>query len=198
MTLATRYVAIVSLLAVACTREPAPSPVPERAPAPRAAQAPAATGSAGASAGPTEPPAAPVASAAPTAGPRFVAVPEDLELATFLRTARLRAKGEGRLLVVYVGAAWCPPCRRFHSAVAAGRLDAAAGRTTLVELDADRDAERLSYLGYMFKNIPYFAVVGENGRPRESHAVVDVKPTAEAEIATTLGDWQRAFLVAER
>ncbi len=140
----------------------------------------------------------PLASAPPAdasrEGLRFVTPPDDLELSAFLRSERLKQKAQGRLLVVYVGAPWCPPCKRFHAAASEGRLDAQSGRLTLVALDADRDTERLASLGYVFKNIPYFAIVGQSGRPTESHAVIDVKASAQDEIATTLSGWQRAHL----
>jgi thiol-disulfide isomerase/thioredoxin len=124
---------------------------------------------------------------------RFLSPPGDAELGAFLRTERLRAKGEGRLLVVYAGAPWCPPCRRFHAASHGGSLDASLGLVTLVELDADKDAERLAALGYVFKNIPYFAVPAENGKPTNRQlAVVDVTPGAQDRIVETLRRWTTA------
>lgn len=121
---------------------------------------------------------------------RFLSPPSDAELGAYLRTERLRSKSEGRLLVVYAGAPWCPPCRRFHSAAHGGSLDASLGRVTLVELDADKDAERLGSLGYVFKNIPYFAVPGENGKPTNRQlAVVDISPAAQNQIVETLHLW---------
>jgi len=195
-----RLAAFAVLAVVAgCTRERAHPEEPAadvRAPLPTSATSIRGT--------PPAPPSSAPSSAASTTpdgareGLRFVTPPEDLELAAFLRSARLKEKARGRLLVVYVGAPWCPPCKRFHAAAREGHLDAVAGRLTLVSLDADRDTERLAPLGYVFKNIPYFAVVGENGGPARAHAVVDVKPSAQDEISATLGAFQRDLAPAPR
>jgi hypothetical protein len=117
------------------------------------------------------------ATATPTARPasdaklRVVKPPPDAELASFLRTERLRAKAESRVLVVYAGAKWCDPCKHFHALLDAGRLDAKLSRTTLVELDVDQDTERLSAAGYKYKFIPYFAVAGADGHPEKEMQV---------------------------
>ncbi len=145
-------------------------------------------------------PSAPVTSSTPAASRpasvppdalTFLAPPPDAELGAYLRTERLRANAEGRLLVLYAGASWCPPCVRFHAAAHGGRLDAALGRVRLVELDAERDAARLAALGYIFKNIPYFAEPSANGRPARVLAVVDTSPEAQQQIVTTLSQWLR-------
>ena len=168
---------------LACTRESVRGERPHEAPTQEPARE---AGNGGSSA--ADPMAVPPARSGTQL--RFLDAPADAELGAFLRTERLRAKGEGRLLVVYAGAPWCPPCRRFHSAAHGGSLDASLGRVTLVELDADKDSERLAGLGYVFKNIPYFAVPGETGRPTSQQlAVVDVTPAAQERIVETLRLW---------
>lgn len=165
-------------------REPPGSPAGSASPAASASSGPVAFASAEAS-----------SAAAPgvaTARLRFVSPPADAELGAFLRTERLRAKAQGRLLVVYAGASWCPPCTRFHAAAHAGQLDAELGETTLVELDADADQARLGALGYVYKNIPYFAAPAENGRVGEALAVVDISRAAQRQIVDTLKRWQGA------
>jgi thiol-disulfide isomerase/thioredoxin len=102
---------------------------------------------------------------------RVVKPPPDAELASFLRTERLRAKGESRVLVVYAGAKWCDPCKHFHALLDSGRLDATLSRTTLVELDVDQDTERLSAAGYKYRFVPYFAVAGADGHPEKEMQV---------------------------
>lgn len=181
----------LACLAVACTRESVRGESPHDAPtqehvreADMGSTSTATFSTAGAMAVP------PARSASAHEQLRFLGAPADAELGAFLRTERLRAKGEGRLLVLYAGAPWCPPCRRFHSAAHGGALDASLGRVTLVELDADKDAERLSGLGYVFKNIPYFAVPSETGRPTSQQlAVVDVTPAAQDRIVEALRLW---------
>lgn len=121
---------------------------------------------------------------------RFVSAPDDVELGSYLRSERLRQRAEGRLLVVYAGASWCPPCKRFAAAAHNGQLSGVLGHVTVVELDADRDVERLASLGYVFKNIPYFAVPGEGGRPTKTLAVTDVRASAQTQIVDTLVRWQ--------
>ena len=176
---------VLSVTILACTRErerPDP-PVPE--PSPPVAQTPDSVLS--------NTPASPSskASSAASAAPlRFLVPPDDLELGAFLRSERLKQKSDGRLLVVYVGAPWCPPCKRFHAASHGGALDATLGHVALVELDADRDGDRLAGLGYVFKSIPYFAVVGPAGKPAKSLAVSDMGPSAQTQIVDTLTLWQ--------
>jgi len=69
----------------------------------------------------------------------------------------------GRLLV-YVGASWCEPCRRFHEAASAGKLDAQLGGLRLLEFDYDRDEPRLRAAGYVSQLIPLFALPAPDGR----------------------------------
>jgi hypothetical protein len=66
-------------------------------------------------------------------------------------------------LVVYVGASWCEPCRRFHEAALGGELDQSFPGLTLLEFDLDRDRERLAAAGYVSKYIPLFAVPEADG-----------------------------------
>jgi thiol-disulfide isomerase/thioredoxin len=69
----------------------------------------------------------------------------------------------GRLLV-YVGASWCEPCRRFHEAASAGKLDAQLGGLRLLEFDFDHDEARLRAAGYVSQLIPLFALPASDGR----------------------------------
>jgi len=81
-----------------------------------------------------------------------------------VRAALARALASKRTLVVYVGAAWCEPCQRFHHAAERGELDAAFPTLTLLEFDLDRDGERLGAAGYVSKYIPLFALPGPDGK----------------------------------
>ncbi len=71
--------------------------------------------------------------------------------------------GPGPVLV-YVGATWCEPCRRFHTAAAAGQLDGALPQLRLLVFDLDRDGERLKAAGYSSAYIPLFALPNPDGR----------------------------------
>jgi hypothetical protein len=74
------------------------------------------------------------------------------------------ARATGRQVVVYVGAAWCEPCQRFHQAVARGDLDATFPGLTLLEFDSDADHDRLRAAGYSSTYIPLFVLPRGDGR----------------------------------
>src|SRR5262249_59416937 len=95
-----------------------------------------------------------VPAAAPVSRVEFVGAAPAADAATWIKdeTATLRARGRAPL--VYVGASWCGPCRAFHEAATAGKLDAALPHVTFLEVDADRDAERLVMAGLSSAPLP--------------------------------------------
>lgn len=98
-----------------------------------------------------------------SSAPAFVpAAPGDVT--RLVHTAVQQARGDGQRILVYVGASWCEPCRRFHDAVERGQLDEALAGVRFVEFDADVDNERLHAAGYGGRLIPRFAVPGPDGR----------------------------------
>lgn len=104
-----------------------------------------------------------------------------------LVASRARELGaEGRRALVYVGATWCEPCRRFHDAATRGELDAALEGTTFVEFDLDRDGERLARGGYRSKLIPLFVVPDAEGRATARRVEGSVK--GEAGVAHIMGE----------
>ena len=86
------------------------------------------------------------------------------EVAPFVKREETRAAQNGRRVLVYVGATWCEPCRRFHDAVKAGLLDDQFGTLSLVEFDLDKDGPRLAEAGYAPKLIPLLALPDAEGR----------------------------------
>jgi thiol-disulfide isomerase/thioredoxin len=97
------------------------------------------------------------------------------------------ARAHGRRLLVYVGASWCEPCRHFHDAAAAGKLDAAFPQLRLLVFDADRDRDALSRAGYDSAMIPLFAVPADDGRATGRHIEGSIKGDgAVAEITPRL------------
>jgi hypothetical protein len=94
----------------------------------------------------------------------IVAAPEGEDVPAAVLRELSRAKADGRDLLVYVGATWCEPCKRFHDAAQAGELDQAFPTLRLFEFDLDRDRERLKLAGYGSKMIPLFALPREDGR----------------------------------
>ena len=99
---------------------------------------------------------------------KVVNAAQDTDALSQIRTKRLEAKAEGRVLVVYVGATWCEPCKKMKEEIESGRLDARFGKTTFLAFDADKDQDRLGGAGYTFKFVPYVALPGPDGRPAET------------------------------
>lgn len=96
-------------------------------------------------------------------GVEIVAAPQG-DVPTIVKLELDRAARDRRQLLVYVGATWCEPCRRFHQAAAEHKLDRAFPSLRLLEFDDDRDAARLAMAGYSGKYIPLFARPGADGR----------------------------------
>jgi thiol-disulfide isomerase/thioredoxin len=95
----------------------------------------------------------------------LIEVPAGTEpIGDIVRRERAKASASGRDVLVYVGASWCEPCQRFHAAAAAGLLDEAFPKLTLLDFDHDRDEQRLRDGGYTSKLIPLFAKPGDDGR----------------------------------
>ena len=97
-------------------------------------------------------------------GIRFVKAGPENDVPKLIRAEREKAAGDGRDLVVYVGAKWCEPCQYFHEAANRGDLDGEFPELTILEFDLDEDRDRITTAGYMSKLIPLFVVPGEDGR----------------------------------
>lgn len=132
------------LASVGCAPEPSPvAPAPPASPAAPAETAP--------------PP--------PVNDAEVVPAPQDgRPVRDRVREAVAEASGEARRVVVYVGAPWCEPCRRFHDAVLEGRLHDPFPGVRFLEFDLDVDGERLREDGYASRLVPLFVVPGEDGR----------------------------------
>ncbi len=123
-----------------------------------------ASGSAGASA-PSQAPSTTAAAPVRPAGPLIEWMPApDGDLAAIAKSEAERAKKDGRVLLVYAGAAWCEPCQRFHEAALAGEIKGDLPPLRMLELDLDRDGDRLAAAGYGSRMIPLFALPGPDGR----------------------------------
>jgi thiol-disulfide isomerase/thioredoxin len=104
------------------------------------------------------------------------------EVRALVRAEMDRAKRDGRDLVVYVGAPWCEPCKRFHDAVNAGELDATFPGLRLLEFDQDRDEARLAAAGYASRMIPLFVVPARDGEGSELRFAGSVKGERAVEV----------------
>ncbi len=96
-------------------------------------------------------------------------------VAPLVAAERTRALGGGHKALVYVGATWCEPCRRFHDAVKAGALDQAFAGLRIVEFDLDTDGERLREAGYAPQFIPMLALPREDGNASGKHIEGSIK-----------------------
>jgi hypothetical protein len=137
----------LAALASACKSRSGPAPEPDASAPAAAAATPAAS-----------------SKAVPGAGRlRLVESPAQGSVEAVVQSGWDAALAERRRLVVYVGAAWCEPCRRFHAAAERGELDDIFPNVTLLEFDLDRDRDRLASAGYASKLIPLFALPTSTG-----------------------------------
>ena len=137
----------LALLLVACPE--APEAAPPQPVSPEASEEPAATPE------PVRPP-----------GPEIIAADKGGASVQQQVKAALDGAGE-RQLVVYVGATWCEPCRRFHDAVVAGQLDDALSGVRFLEFDHDVHQEGLKAAGYVKRFVPLFAIPNPDGTASE-------------------------------
>lgn len=153
------WVLVLSFLCVGCPAaegEGASSRAP--APAPQASEPPP----------PSRPSPAPAARTverpASAPGPEIVlAAQAGGTVQEQVRAALRTAEGDDRRLVVYVGATWCEPCKRFHDAVVAGQLDAQLAQVRFLEFDHDVHHDGLKAAGYLRRFVPLFAIPKADG-----------------------------------
>lgn len=100
---------------------------------------------------------------APASGPQLVRA-GDGPADAVVRAAIAEADKAGQLVMVYVGATWCEPCKRFKQALASGELDQPLAGVRFVEFDDDHDEERLTAAGYDGEMLPRFVVPTREGR----------------------------------
>lgn len=118
-----------------------------------------------------EPTREPAPSAAPSARvrakPEIVAPPAQVaEGRAWVASELARAAADGRRAVIYVGATWCEPCRGFHDALTAGKLDQELADVRFLELDHDAHEHLLSEgdMACASKLVPLFALPTADGR----------------------------------
>mgnify|MGYP001026049720 CR=1 FL=1 len=116
----------------------------------------------------------------------------DTDALSLVRTKRLEAKADGRVLVVYVGATWCAPCKRFKAELASGRLDERFSKVTLLAFDADKDGDRLGAAGYTYQFVPFVGLPGADGRPADTVQATGKGGEAWRELLGKLDAWQSA------
>jgi thiol-disulfide isomerase/thioredoxin len=170
---------IACVLAVGCNNNNTPSPKPSiSGDGPGATTATSTTTSTSTS------------TSATSSGPKLMSASQDTDALTAIRTERLKAKADGRVLVVYVSATWCEPCKRFKEELSSGRLDERLSKVTLLAFDADKDLDRLGAAGYTFKFVPFVALPGADGRPSDSQEATGKGSSAWRELLGKLDAWQ--------
>lgn len=96
---------------------------------------------------------------------RFIDAPREPAVIEKLVLEKVaESKAAQRTLVVYAGAKWCEPCRRFHEAADRGELNAQFGDVDFLAFDVDIDNERLAYGNYDTAMIPMLALPGPDGK----------------------------------
>ncbi len=124
---------------------------------------------------------APMGVLAPTDQLRTIAAAPEGDVATQVKELMTREAKDGRKVLVYIGATWCEPCKRFHASAARGDLDKEFPNLTLLEYDADRDGERLVTANYNTRLIPYFGLPAADGKGTGRHIEGGVKGSVAVE-----------------
>jgi thiol:disulfide interchange protein len=113
---------------------------------------------------------------APQPPPQLIAGPNQAsDLAPAIARERAAAEAQHARLLVYVGASWCEPCRRFHDALASGQLDATLRGVRFLEFDHDQAKEALARAGYQSQLIPLFALPRADGSASEQRIEGSIK-----------------------
>lgn len=121
----------------------------------------------------------------PPPPPQLITGPNhDADLTPAIARERAAAEAQHERLLVYVGASWCEPCRRFHDALASGQLDTALRGVRFLEFDSDQAKEALARAGYSSKLIPLFAVPRADGTASEQRIEGSIK--GESAVASNL------------
>ena len=97
------------------------------------------------------------------------------DLAAFVQGELVESRRLGRTVVVYVGASWCEPCRRFHDALEAKELDGDLAGVDFIEMDLDADGDALRRAGYVSDMIPLFALPRGDGTSSGRHVEGSIK-----------------------
>ena len=100
---------------------------------------------------------------------------EPASIQELVKQKTAESKAKGRTLLVYAGASWCEPCRRFHDAAEKGALDAEFGDVDFLSFDVDFDNERLAYGNYETGMIPLIAVPKPDGNSSDKFMNGSVK-----------------------
>lgn len=141
-------------------------------------------------------PAAPGGKQVAPARPKLIAAASSSGDVSGICAAELeKAHAAHATLVVYVGAPWCEPCRRFHDALAAGQLDEAFPDVRFLEFNHDQSKDALAKSGYVSELIPLFAIPKRDGTASERRIEGSIK--GEGAVAENLVPRLKTLLARE-
>jgi thiol-disulfide isomerase/thioredoxin len=105
----------------------------------------------------------------------YASAPPEVPVAGFVAEQVAQQRELGSRVLVYVGAAWCEPCKYFHAALASGQLNAALAGVHVIEFDLDKSRDALRDAGYASKLIPLFVLPETDGRASQRRIEGSIK-----------------------
>jgi thiol-disulfide isomerase/thioredoxin len=81
-----------------------------------------------------------------------------------IAAAHAEAAEAGATALVYVGATWCEPCKRFKALIEQGAFDEQLTDLRFLAFDHDAHGDALKAAGYRWRFVPLFALPRPDGR----------------------------------
>ena len=97
-------------------------------------------------------------------GPDWIVVDHVSNVAQAVQKEAKQADSDGKVLVVYVGAVWCKPCKEFDEAAKRDDFGAELNHVRLMKFDWDRHQSPLNRANYGSQYLPLFVMPGGDGK----------------------------------
>ncbi len=114
------------------------------------------------------------------------------------RQENTRAKARGATTLVFITGPDCKPCDAFSVALSSRELQAAVGAMSVIRVNAHTFREDLDGLGFPLETLPGFALLDEEGRPRDYIHGGEWDEDRPANIVRVLAPFVRGQLAARR